>query len=230
MGPRGGGARPVRGRPRRGQRPRRRGLPRRRPHRPRQPAAGEGCRPRLRRPRGRARRRPRRATTRSPPCPLLPERLLPCRLEGIRLLGVYGPASDPLRYASRDQRQRKRAWLTGLTATLFGHLDEPTLLVGDLNVVAPGHADPLPHVLDEETAAYEGLTGDLGLLDVVARDLDGAEVSWVDHTGAGCRYDHALATADLADGIRGVALDPTPRVEGWTDHSALALVLRGDGR
>lgn len=158
-----------------------------------------------------------------PPLPLLAERLLACRMDGIRVLAVYGTASDPVRYANREQRQRKRDWLSGLTDTLNGHVAEPTLLVGDLNIVAPGHRDPLRYVLPEETSAYAQLTGPLGLVDVVARDLEEAKVTWVDHTGVGCRYDHALATTGLAECIRDVALDPTPRTEGWTDHSALGL-------
>ena len=163
-----------------------------------------------------------------PALALLPERMLPCRVGVVRVLGVYGAASDPVRHASRERRQRKRDWLDGFLATLADLEPASGLLVGDLNVVAPGHRDELRFVLEEERSAYARLTGPLGLVDVVARDLDPAEVTWVDHTGAGCRYDHALATPDLADRIRGVALDHAPREQGWTDHSAVRLELAGE--
>ena len=165
--------------------------------------------------------------------PLLPERTLalevPAASGPVRLIAAYGPASDPLRYASAGQRQRKREWLLGLCTWLSALPPAPTLVVGDLNIVAPGHRDALPYVLPEETTAYEVLTSGLGLVDVYAAahvgSPDAAEPSWVDHSGAGCRYDYVLATADVAPGVWTACLDQTPRTRGLTDHGALAASL-----
>lgn len=156
--------------------------------------------------------------------PSFPGRLLPARWQGLLVLGVYGAASDPVRYSSATQRRRKRDWLAELDLAL-GTLDvpEPCVLIGDLNVVAPGHGDPLPHVLPEETAFYHRLSEAHGFVD--AHGV-GPEVSWMDHSGVGCRYDHAFVSADLAPRVVDCVLEHSSRVSGHTDHSALRLDLR----
>ena len=141
---------------------------------------------------------------------------------GSELIGqvcrAAGYAVEPSLHAP-DGRRRP-----GLSATSLG-----VLVVGDLNIVAPGHRDALPYVLPEETTAYEVLTSGLGLVDVYAAahvgSPDAAEPSWVDHSGAGCRYDYVLATADVAPGVWTACLDQTPRTRGLTDHGALAASL-----
>jgi exodeoxyribonuclease III len=148
----------------------------------------------------------------------------------VRIAGVYGAASDPVRYASGTQRQRKRAWLVAFDAWLDGWLRDdgtPQVLIGDLNIADPIHTSPLRCVLTEELQSYVGLSADHGLTDAWRHaHPEAAAVSWVDHSGAGCRYDHAFVTPDLVDAVASCELDDTPRLDGLTDHSALSLALR----
>lgn len=166
--------------------------------------------------------------------------LLPGRVEtvlartpggDVRVAGVYGAASDPVRYASAAQRQRKRDWLVAFDAWLGGWLRDdgtPQVLIGDLNLVDPVHTDTLRYVLAEETAAYIGLAAHHGLVDAWRHEHPAdQEISWRDHSGVGCRYDHAFVTPNLTASIVACELDHTPRVGGLTDHSALSLALRG---
>lgn len=164
-----------------------------------------------------------------PDLPMLPGRILPLRLRGpgidLTLVGVYGTASDPVRYSGKVSRERKRAWLAGLSTWLAEHATASTLLFGDLNVVAPGYAGRLPFVLAEESAFLAHWTAAPGWVDVLARDLPLDEVTWRDHTGVGCRFDHALASADLAPMVEQVAIVHEPRRAKLTDHSAITLTL-----
>ncbi len=135
-------------------------------------------------------------------------------VEGLRLLGVYGAASDPVRYSSSSQRQRKREWLVEFEQLLSAY----DVVVGDLNI-APDRS--LPYVLEEEVALYQHQP---------LRDAWGdrpEEPSWVDHTGAGVRYDQAW----VGDAVEVVDchLDQHPRLHGLTDHAALRLALRRIG-
>lgn len=163
---------------------------------------------------------------------VLPGRVLPVRVEAgsgtVRVLGVYGAASDPVRYSSAAQRTRKREWTAAFLDWLHRWRqvdpDLPAVLIGDLNWVDPLHEARLPHVLPEETAALAALDGRHGLVDAFRAAHPGrAAVSWVDHSGAGCRYDHAFVTPDLP--VVACDLDQEPRVGGLTDHAALRLVL-----
>lgn len=70
------------------------------------------------------------------------------------------------------------------------------------------------------------LTAEHGLVDAWrSRHPGSAEVSWVDHSGVGCRYDHAFVTPDLLPSVRACDLVQEPRARGLTDHAALRLVL-----
>lgn len=169
--------------------------------------------------------------------PLTPPSLLPGRAasltlgdtDPLRLLAVYGAASDPVRYSSKDQRARKREWL----AAFDGLVEEwaarrgPGALLGDLNIVDPDHADPLPYVLAEELATYEALTVRHGLRDAYRERQSEDAPSWLDHTGVGCRYDHAFVTEDVE--VLAADLDDSPRASGLSDHSALTVTVRSPG-
>lgn len=160
-----------------------------------------------------------------PPVPM-PERALAVQAGEVRLLAVYGAASDPVRYASAAQRQRKRAWLLAFDALVEDAVDGgPLVVLGDLNIVQPVDAEVqrLPYVLAEELLVYESLTSRLGLVDAFRARHSGAHPSWRDHSGVGVRYDHAFTTPDVA--VAACELDATPLDAGLTDHAAFVLQL-----
>lgn len=147
----------------------------------------------------------------------------------IRIAGVYGAASDPVRYSSGAQRARKRDWLASIDRWLSRWLRDdrtPQVLIGDLNVVDPVFTAKLPYVLSEEVDAYVALSAEHDLIDAWRHSHPHVEgISWVDHSGVGCRYDHAFVTPDLIERPAECELDDTPRLEGLSDHSALSLRL-----
>lgn len=132
-------------------------------------------------------------------------------VEGLRLLGVYGAASDPVRYSSAAQRQRKRQWLAEFEPMLASY----DVVVGDLNI-AP--AKSLPYVLDEEVAVYERSP----LRDAWSLLHEDEQPSWIDHSGVGIRYDQAWV-GDVE--VISCELDQHPRESGLSDHAALRLAL-----
>ncbi|WP_156969708.1 hypothetical protein [Knoellia subterranea] len=146
-------------------------------------------------------------------------------VEPIRVLATYGVASDPVRYASKAQRERKRQWLTAYEKVVSQWVSrgERGIVLGDLNLVDPVHDDVLKYVLTEETAMYHDLSERHGLVDAFRAHHDDAQMSWMDHSGVGCRYDHAFATPDLV--VEASELVHEPRVDGLTDHSALTVTL-----
>lgn len=142
---------------------------------------------------------------------------------GTAVLGVYGVAADPVRYGSSRRRERKRRWLTEFSAMIDAQATRPgpLLVIGDLNIVDPDDREGLPYVLPEERATYDHLR-ERGMTDAYRAARVGSRPTWVDHTGAGCRYDHAF-TRDLV--VHGAEIDDTPREAGHTDHSALAVAV-----
>ena len=145
-------------------------------------------------------------------------------IAGLRVLGVYEAASDPVRYSGSAQRARKRAWLE----RFVGHVAEvaarpgPLVVAGDLNIVDPDDREGLPYVLAEEREAYDRIVA-LGLVDAYRQVHGGSRMTWVDHSGVGCRYDHAFTRGVH---VLDAGIDDAPRVAGHTDHSALWLRLR----
>lgn len=148
----------------------------------------------------------------------LSPRLEMFEVAGIRVAGVYGRASDPVCYSSAASRQTKRVWLADFQDWVTR--ERPDVLLGDLNVVDPEFTDRLPYVLAEEVETYHRL-GQIGYADAFRR-FHGPDVSWRDHTGVGCRYDHGLVIPQTCT-VRACILDHSPRLAGLTDHSALIL-------
>lgn len=181
------------------------------------------------------------------PAPATPPALLPGRVDSLvwqpdsdsdsrsrsgsdgsplRLLATYGAASDPVRYSSKTQRERKRQWLTAYAEVVkeWTAQGERGIVLGDLNLVDPVHDATLKYVLPEEIAAYRSMSEEHGLVDAFrAQHPDDEAVSWMDHSGVGCRYDHAFVTPELA--VEECDLVHAPRVDGLTDHSALTVTL-----
>ena len=160
---------------------------------------------------------------------------LPARLAGIvvdtdlgplRILGAYVPSRD----ATEAKTTRKREWIDA-----FHHAYEATdgnsavLLLGDLNILEPGHVPPHPgQFAPFETAFYTGLTQQHGLTDLFrALHPTAIEHSWARRTELGYRYDHAHASAPLLPRLASCSYVHDTRFgnPALTDHSGLAVTL-----
>ncbi|MFF1608817.1 endonuclease/exonuclease/phosphatase family protein [Amycolatopsis sp. NPDC058278] len=160
---------------------------------------------------------------------------LPARLAGIvvgtnrgpvRILGAYVPSRD----ATEAKTTRKRAWIDAFHQAYEATADAtPTLLLGDLNVLEPGHVPPHPgQFAPFETAFYTGLTQQHGLTDLF-RTLHptAVEHSWARRADLGYRYDHAHASTSLLTHLTSCSyVHDTRRGDpALTDHSGLAVAL-----
>jgi len=132
----------------------------------------------------------------------------------------------PSRDASPEKTERKRRWLACCDTALAGTPGTPTILLGDLNILEPGHKPRYPFFAPFEYGFYQALSGTHGLADAF-RHLhpDDAEYSWVGRTGDGYRYDHAFCSRQLARLIISCQYDHQPRSGKLSDHSALTLHL-----
>jgi exodeoxyribonuclease III len=163
---------------------------------------------------------------------------LPARATGIivstsdgplRVLGAYVPSRD----ATLDKTERKKRWIEGfhsaLDATQSG---VPMLLVGDLNVLEPGHQPEHPQQFAPfEYDFYRALTARHGLIDAF-RHLHPRRIehSWARRPDLGYRYDHAHSSAQLLPLLQGCEYVHQTRdvlADGsrLTDHSGLAVRL-----
>jgi exodeoxyribonuclease-3 len=140
----------------------------------------------------------------------------------LRVIGLYVPSRD----ASPDKTERKRKWLACCDTALAGTAEQPTLLLGDLNILEPGHKPRYPFFAPFEYDFYQALASAHGLTDAF-RGLhpDAAEYSWVGRTGDGYRYDHAFCSRQLAGNVTSCQYLHQPRADKLSDHSALALHL-----
>jgi exodeoxyribonuclease-3 len=160
---------------------------------------------------------------------------LPARLAGIvvptddgslRVLGAYVPSRD----ATEAKTTRKRAWIDAFHLAYEATADDvPVLLLGDLNVLEPGHVPPHPgQFAPFETAFYTELTQRHGLADVFrALHPTAVEHSWARRAELGYRYDHAHASTSLLARLAGCSYVHDTRQENpaLTDHSGLAVQM-----
>lgn len=160
---------------------------------------------------------------------------LPARLAGIvvdtddgplRIVGAYVPSRD----ATEAKTTRKREWIEAFHQAYEATDGEaPVLLLGDLNVLEPGHVPPHPgQFAPFETAFYTALTQRHGLADVF-RALHPATVehSWARRAELGYRYDHAHASSSLIERLTFCSYvhDTRSGERALTDHSGLAVQL-----
>lgn len=164
-----------------------------------------------------AARRPLRPA-REPALAFDPLRLLPVRLDGLRLVGLHLPnlkAKLPhwaalLRLAARLERRPG---------------GEPAVFLGDFNT---GHAPQ-----DVETPGFAfTASGQLAALEARGwvdawRRLHphGREYTWYSHRRNGFRLDHALLSPACAPALRAARFDHTVRTSGASDHAALIVDL-----
>jgi exodeoxyribonuclease-3 len=135
--------------------------------------------------------------------------------------GLYVPARD----ASPEKTERKRKWLSACDTALAAAAVK-RILLGDLNILEPGHKPHYPFFAPFEYDFYRSLSDSHGLADVF-RHLhpDDSEYSWVGRTGDGYRYDHAFCSQGLRDLITACDYLHEPRTARLSDHSALTMSL-----
>lgn len=149
--------------------------------------------------------------------------ILPAPAGPLRVIGMYVPSRD----AGVEKTERKRKWLAACDAALITAACEmPAILLGDLNILEPGHQPRYPFFATFEYDFYRALTDAHGLTDAF-RHLypQTTEHSWVGKTGDGYRYDHAFCSHSLRDTITACGYLHEPREQKLSDHSALTMRL-----
>jgi len=156
---------------------------------------------------------------------------LPARAAGINIMTDQGPvrilaAYVPSRDASPVKIERKRRWLTDFGQALADTHGDPTLLVGDLNILEPDHQPHYRIFQAFEYDFYQALTTHHDLVDAF-RHLHPnlVEHSWVGRTGDGYRYDHAHCSPSLAPHLVACDYVHDTRHQRLTDHSGLTVRL-----
>ncbi|GAA2134671.1 endonuclease/exonuclease/phosphatase [Streptomyces synnematoformans] len=136
------------------------------------------------------------------------------------VIGLYVPSRD----ASEAKTLRKRRFLEHCRDGLPGGRSGLRLLIGDFNVLEPGHRPAYRFFREFEYGFYEWL-GESGYRDAFRMlHPEAAEYSWVGRTGDGYRYDHAHVSGLLAAELRGCFYvhEPRTRPGRLSDHSALS--------
>ncbi|MFJ6659655.1 endonuclease/exonuclease/phosphatase [Streptomyces sp. NPDC091377] len=139
------------------------------------------------------------------------------------VIGLYVPSRD----ATEVKKERKRRFLEECRYALPSGLASSRIVLGDFNVLEPGHKPKYKFFQRFEYDFYDWFAK-AGYVDAF-RSLhpEALEYSWVGRTGDGYRYDHAHVSASLAALMRGCLYVHGPRTmsDRLTDHSALAVQL-----
>lgn len=147
----------------------------------------------------------------------------------LRIVGAYVPSRD----STLEKTERKRTWIDRFNKALDSTAsDVPLLLLGDLNVLEPGHQPAHRGQFAQfEYAFYTGLTDQHGLADLF-RHLHPEQVehSWARRPELGYRYDHAHGSQSLVERLMTCAYvhesrEVLPDGSRLTDHSGLAVRL-----
>ncbi|MET8609860.1 endonuclease/exonuclease/phosphatase family protein [Streptomyces misionensis] len=157
----------------------------------------------------------------------LPHRCVSVRVgtdEGpLDVIGLYVPSRD----ATEPKITRKRTFLGALAGVLPSGEDGLRLVIGDFNILEPGHQPRYPFFRQWEYDFYQWLAR-AGYHDAFrALHPRALEYSWVGRTGDGYRYDHAHVSQGLAAHLRGCEYVHEVRAgrDRLTDHSALTASL-----
>ena len=141
----------------------------------------------------------------------------------VQVIGAYVPSRD----AGFEKTERKQKWLAACSAALATRdRAVPTVFLGDLNILEPGHRPHYSCFAPFEYDFYRALSADHGCVDAF-RQLhpDAVEHSWVGRTSDRYRYDHAFCSAALAPSIVSCGYVHQPRKDRLSDHSALTVSL-----
>jgi exodeoxyribonuclease-3 len=141
----------------------------------------------------------------------------------MRIVGVYAPTNGMTADSSTRRQDFQQRLLKHLNA-----INQPAMcVIGDLNVIEPGHRPSLPGFEAHDYAFYTGLI-DLGLLDAYrALQPQGGDHSWISDRFGNQRLDHALISHG-AGTILECAYDHGPRLQQLSDHAALLMTVRLD--
>lgn len=142
----------------------------------------------------------------------------------VRVIGVYGFATDPTGASPYSKVERKRLWLEELLAGIDDmDFRVPTILVGDINIVEPLPLPQYTAIAPFEAEIYRRIV-DRGFSDLIAQQTPRVSdrVSWRGHSGLGYRFDHLFCTPSLDRGDTRCHLDHSVREDRdrLTDHSA----------
>lgn len=146
-----------------------------------------------------------------------------CEEGPVDVIGLYVPSRD----ATEAKTERKRNFLQECRHKLLDGEGAHRVVMGDLNVLEPGHVPRYRFFSPFEYEFYNWFESALYVDAFRALHPDVLDYSWVGRTGDGYRYDHAHVSGQLADRLRGCSYVHEPRtMEGrLTDHSALSLRL-----
>lgn len=144
------------------------------------------------------------------------------------VVGLYVPSRD----ATQAKTERKQRFIQACRDQLPPGGEHMRLVVGDFNILEPGHQPRYPIFKAFEYGFYDWF-GTNGYLDAWrAHHPEGFHYSWVGRTGDGYRYDHTFASTALQDRLVGCEyVDDFRTTEFLSDHSALSarLALRPVG-
>lgn len=144
--------------------------------------------------------------------------------DGPEILGVYVPS----RNETDDSIRRKRDFLAALDYVVaVRDPRRPAVLLGDFNIVEPGH-HPRHGVFEDWEYGFYNRLVDSGWADAYRlRHPDGRDHSWVGPHDDGYRYDHTLVTTQMVEQVADCKYLHETRALGLSDHSAMLLVLGG---
>jgi exodeoxyribonuclease-3 len=140
----------------------------------------------------------------------------------VRIAGVYGPSNGMTAESSINRVTFQQRLLLHLEP-----LAGPRLcVVGDLNVVEPGHQPHLPAYAEHDYDFYRGLLA-LGAADAYrATHPDGNDHSWLSDRFGNQRLDHLLIADQLIGHLDNVQYDHEPRIRRISDHAAITGTIR----
>ncbi|MEU1905404.1 endonuclease/exonuclease/phosphatase family protein [Streptomyces hygroscopicus] len=143
----------------------------------------------------------------------------------VGVVGLYVPSRGPRERRNEDKRDFQEAVAAALNGLSKVFPDMPIVVLGDLNVVEPGH-QPHHKVFGRWEYAFYSSFAQAGFTDAF-RHLHPAAVehSWFGRSGQGFRFDHVFTTTAHAPLIEACAYDQTPRTASLTDHAAVTLTL-----
>ena len=141
----------------------------------------------------------------------------------VDVIGLYVPSRD----VTEVKTERKRRFLETCRHKLLNGEGAARLVIGDFNVLEPGHVPHHRFFLPFEYEFYNWFYA-AGYVDAFrALHPEALEYSWVGRTGDGYRSDHAHVSDRFVGRLRGRSYVHVPRTmwDRLTGHSALAVQL-----